>query len=134
VPDAPAGLVVAVSTCLAVDPEDRPPSAAALARLLAPVASEADTLSLPADPAQRATEILAPRSRPPRRWTAARAAALLALVAVGGGGAAAAAVLTSGGHASPPAERRHPVAPPRMGTDAAEQARNLADWLRAHQG
>src|SRR5690242_1811038 len=56
----PAEPVAAVTACLSMRPEDRPSSAAALARLLAPVASEADTLSMPADHAQRATEILAP--------------------------------------------------------------------------
>src|SRR5690242_6852289 len=57
-PAAPPDLVAAVAECLSVRPEDRPRSAAALARRLAPGAAEAQTLPLPADPSQRATEIL----------------------------------------------------------------------------
>jgi serine/threonine-protein kinase len=47
VPAAPPELVAAVTACLSARPEDRPSSAAALARLLAPVASEAATMPLP---------------------------------------------------------------------------------------
>src|SRR5438105_6513488 len=61
-PAAPAELVTAVTACLSVRPEDRPPSAAPLPRPLAPGASEAETAFLPADPSRRATEILAPSS------------------------------------------------------------------------
>ena len=133
---APAELVAAVAACLSVRPEDRPPSAAALARLLAPVASEAETLSLPADPEQRATEILVPpdggwRSR--RRWAARRLAAGAALVAAAGAGIVAAIVLSTGGHASGPTTP-HSVAPPATGANAVEQAQNLAAWLRRHTG
>src|SRR5262249_45867729 len=66
VPEAPSELVAAVTACLSVRPGDRPQSAAALARLLAPGTSEGETLSLPPDPAQRATEILAPATTRPR--------------------------------------------------------------------
>ena len=132
-PDAPAELVAAVSACLSVRPEDRPPSAAALARLLAPVASEAQTLSLPADPTQRATEILAsPMGRPARRWTPRRLAAAAAFVAAALAGLIAAVALSSGGHSSPPSSKPHAVAPPASGATGAQQARNLAFWLRAH--
>jgi serine/threonine-protein kinase len=135
-PGAPAELVAAVHACLSVRPEDRPPSAAALARLLAPVASEAETLSLPADPAQRATEILASPSPRPRRWTPRRLAAGAALFAAGAAGLAAAVALSTGGHASSPpsSTTSRAVAPPNTGTNAAEQAGNLADWLRRHSG
>jgi eukaryotic-like serine/threonine-protein kinase len=136
VPGAPAELVAAIAACLSFRPEDRPASAAALARLLAPVASEAGTLSLPADPAQRATEILAsPAAGRKRRWTGRRLAAAAALVAAALAGLAAAlAVSTGGGHASPPASTPAAVAPPATGANAVEQARNLASWLRAHSG
>jgi serine/threonine protein kinase len=130
---APDELVAAVTACLAVRPQDRPPSAAALARLLAPVASEAETLSLPADPARRATEILAPPSgRPSRRWTPRRLAAAAALVAAAAAGLVAAVALSSGGSSSRPSPTPHAVAPPAAGANGAAQARNLAAWLRAH--
>ena len=134
VPAAPPELVAAVTACLSIRPEDRPPSAAALARLLAPAASEAETQSLPSDPAQRATEILAWPGRPGRWWTGRRAAAVAALVAAAVAGLAAAVALSSGGHASPPSPARHAVAPPQTGASVADQARNLASWLRQHQG
>jgi serine/threonine-protein kinase len=136
VPAAPAALVTAVTACLSVLPEDRPPSAAALARLLAPIASEAETLSLPADPAQRATEILAPPGAPrARRWATRRWAAAAAFVAAAVAGLAIAVALTGGGGHAPRAKSRpHAVAPPARGADAAQQARNLVSWLRAHGG
>jgi len=132
-PAAPPELVAAVSACLAERPEDRPPSAAALARLLAPVASEADTVSLPADPSRRATEILAPAAprksrRPPPRRLAMAAALVLAALA----GLAVAVALSAGGHAPKPSSPTHAVAPPRTAQNAAEQARNLASWLLQH--
>jgi eukaryotic-like serine/threonine-protein kinase len=132
-PGAPGELVAAVSACLSVRPEDRPRSAAALARLLAPVASEAQTQSLPADPAQRATEILAsPRGRLGRRWTARRVTAAATLAAAALAGLIAAVALSSGGHSAPPSSKPHAVAPPATGVNGAQQARNLASWLRAH--
>ena len=133
-PAAPAELVTAVTACLSVRPEDRPPSAAALARRLAPVASEAETASLPADPSRRATEILAPSSaRPPRRWTTRRLVPVVALVAAAAAGLVAAVALTAGGH-SPSRTSSTPraVAPPLTGTNVVEQAQNLATWLRQH--
>jgi serine/threonine-protein kinase len=135
VPGVPAELVAAVTACLSIRPEDRPPSAAALARLLAPVASEADTLSMPADPARRATEILAPPdTRPPRRWRTRRLAAAAALLAAAGGGLAAALALNTGGRASTPPSTPHAVSPPAAGANAVDQAQNLAAWLRRHSG
>ena len=133
-PDAPPELVAAIVACLAFRPEDRPPSAAALARLLAPVASEAETLSLPPDPAQRATEILAPTAtrssrRRPLRRTAAAAAALVAAAAAG-----LAVALANGGGGSAPRPKHRPraVAPAAAGSSVAQQARNFEDWLRRH--
>ena len=134
-PDVPAELVAAVTACLSVRPEDRPASAAALARLLASVASEAATLSPPADPAQRATEILARPTHAHRRWAKRRLAAATALVGAAVAGLAVAVALNTGGeHAKPPASTQHRVAPPAAGANASEQARNLAAWLRAHSG
>ncbi len=135
IPSAPAALAAAVSACLSVRPEDRPPSAAALARLLVPAAAEAETLSLPADPGLRATEILASSSaRGSRRWAGRRLAAAAALVAAAAAGLAAAVALNTGGQAPRPSSTPHAVAPPPAGANAVEQARNLASWLREHSG
>jgi eukaryotic-like serine/threonine-protein kinase len=134
VPDAPAELVAAVDECLSPHPRDRPASAAVLARVLAQVASEAETLALPADPALPATKILASRTeprarrRPTRRWAAAAA-----FVAAAVAGLAIAFVLTTGGGRSPgKSSRRHVVQPPARGSNAATQARNLVAWLEQH--
>jgi serine/threonine-protein kinase len=135
VPDTPFDLVSAVSACLAFRPEDRPPSAAALARMLAPATAEAETLSLPSDPARRATEILAGRpGRPAGRWTMRRLAGALALVAAAVAGLVAAVLLNGGGHPRRPGSTPHAVAPPAAGGDAARQARDLASWIRSHSG
>jgi serine/threonine-protein kinase len=133
VPEAPAALVGAVSVCLSVRPEDRPASAATLARLLAPVASEAETLSLPPDPARRATEILAPAAPPGRRWTTRRLAAAATLVAALAAGLALAVALNTGGHSSRPSQSPPTVAPPQIGANVVEQAQNLETWLRQHR-
>jgi serine/threonine-protein kinase len=132
-PAAPPELTEAVTACLAVAPEDRPASAAALARRLAPVASEARTLDLPLDASQRATEILAlPRPRSGRRRRGRRLVGAAALVVVTVGGAAGAVALSSGGHAPRPGSPPHAVAPPPPGTNPVEQARALASWLQRH--
>ncbi len=136
VPTAPRELVAAVNACLSARPEDRPPSAAALARLLAPVASEAETLSLPPDPAQRATEILARPDRTRSRWAGRRLAAIAALVVAAVAGLMAAVALSGGGgNASPPPRSTsQTVTPPAPATNVADQARNLATWLKQHSG
>jgi eukaryotic-like serine/threonine-protein kinase len=135
-PDVPPELVAAVIACLSFRPEDRPPSAAALARLLAPVTSEAETLSLPADPGQRATEILARPEQTRSRQIGRRWVALAVLVAAAVAGLVAAVALSSGGGKASPISRSKPraVAPPPTGGSVADQARNLALWLRQHQG
>ena len=133
VPDAPPELVAAVTSCLSPRPEDRPPTAAALARLLAPVASEAETLSLPPDPAQRATEILA---RPGRAADVVADSAARRRRCPGGS-------CPRRSHRGRSSEQRrwkrlatgidpNRVAPPATGTNVADQARNLAIWLRQH--
>jgi serine/threonine protein kinase len=135
VPGAPVQLVAAVTACLSVRPEDRPPTAAALARLVAPVASEAETVSLPADPARRATEILAtPAARASRRRPARRLATVVALVAAAVAGLVVAVALSTSGHPSRPTSKPHAVPPPSTGADPAQQAQNLAAWLRGHSG
>jgi eukaryotic-like serine/threonine-protein kinase len=132
VPSARPELVAAVTACLSVRPEDRPASAAALARRLAPVASEAATLALPPNPATRATEILARPAGRDRWWTTRRLAAAAALVAAAVAGLVLAVALNGGGSTPPPSSRPHGVAPPAVGTNVAEQARNLAAWLQRH--
>src|SRR5262249_20610645 len=72
VPSAPPELAASVSACLAARPEDRPASAAALARQLALLASEARTIPLAVEPEQRATEILSAPPRTERSRTARR--------------------------------------------------------------
>jgi serine/threonine-protein kinase len=136
VPDAPPELAAAVTACLSFRPEDRPPSAAALARLLAPVASEAETLSLPPEAAQRATEILARPERTRSRRIRRRWAAIAVLVAAAVAGLVAAVALSSGGGQASPGSGSKPraVPPPPAGTSVADQARNLVVWLRQHQG
>jgi hypothetical protein len=132
-PDASPELVAAVMSCLSLRPEDRPPTAAALARMLAPVASEAETLSLPPDPAQRATEILARPGGSQTRWPTRRLVAIAVLVAAALAGLIAAVALSSsGGQASRHGPTSNGVAPPATGTNVADQARNLATWLRQH--
>jgi serine/threonine-protein kinase len=135
VPDAPVELVAAVTACLSFRPEDRPSSAAALARLLAPAASEAETLSLPADPARRATEILAPTQVRPRRPAARRLTAGAALVAAAVAGLVVAVLLSTGGSPAGPASRRPPAEvapssrprtwPPGCGGTAVERFLNV---------
>jgi eukaryotic-like serine/threonine-protein kinase len=128
----PGELADVVTECLAVRAEDRPPSAADLARRLARLASEDRTLTLPADPEQRATEILAPatvrRSRLPLRTLAAAAALVCAAVV----GLVVAVVVAGGGHPSRPGSAPRAVAPPPTGANVVEQARALAAWLRRH--
>jgi eukaryotic-like serine/threonine-protein kinase len=130
-PAAPPELVAVVSECLAVRPDDRPRSAAALAQRLAPSAAEAQTLPLPADPAERATEILAsPSESVHRRRTARRLATVVALVAAAVAGLVLAIVLSRGGSTAPAPSKPHAVAPPPTGATPAQQADDFASWLR----
>lgn len=133
-PSAPTELVTVVSACLAARPEDRPPSAAALARELAPLASEARTVPLAVDPGRRATEILSPCASDGRRRRDPRLVAVAALVAAALAGSAAALFSTTGGEARQPSPRPRAIASPATGANAVEQARNLAAWLRDHSG
>src|SRR5438270_574273 len=84
-PDVPPALEEAVLRCLAPRPEDRPASAAALARDLAASRDERPTVPLPAAAVTRATEVLPPATttRPGRRRLVA-ILVLLVLIALGG--------------------------------------------------
>ncbi len=131
-PGVPPELAAAVLDCLAERPEDRPESAAALARRLAPAAPEAETLALPADPDVPATRILAPPSARPGR-ALPRLAIVAAVVLATAVGLVVALVATSGGNSgSPRGTTPARVAPPAPGATPADAARNLASWLREH--
>ena len=126
-------LAAAVTQCLAERPEDRPRSAAALARRLAPDgAGVTTTVALPADPALRATEILAPATEPARRPWRRRLALGGAMVGAALAGLVLALVGTSGGQAAGRRSGNPPtaVAPPARGSTPAQGYRNLASWLQ----
>ena len=127
-PGIPPALAAVVARCLATDPSQRPESAAALAHELAAALPGVDTQRLPHAPAERATQILA---RPPRSLdrrllvgAAAAACALLGLVLA----------LTLSGGSSPHQSTPPAVQPVTPAVQPAQQARNLAAWLRANSG
>jgi len=131
--DAPPKLARVVMRCLAADANDRPASAAAVARELAATLPEAQTLPLPEHASLRATEIKAPRARPRRRSKPALALAGAAAVALVAG--AVAAVTTSGGGGSTPRPaQRPPVAAVPRAPTAQQEAQDLAAWLRRYSG
>jgi serine/threonine protein kinase len=134
--ETPSSLRQAIERCLAPDPDDRPASAAEVAELLGDADEEATLVLRTSAPA-------APASRPsPPRWAARRArlgrpltivlAAFLVLVA-----ALAVAALTTGGgggRGAEPAQQPPRIAPVPDGATPAEDARNLAEWLRENAG
>jgi eukaryotic-like serine/threonine-protein kinase len=124
-----------VLRCLAADPEERPSSAAALARELAASAPEEAIPELPPESGVRATDVTLrlPRTREEpataRRPHAARsarpAAALYATLAVIVAGALMAVLLGSNDSGGRRPEAR---SVPRA-SDPADQARELATWV-----
>jgi serine/threonine-protein kinase len=113
-----------VMRSLATDPAARPASAAALAQELVAALSDEPTRPLP------------PRLRergPRRRLAALLGAAALLLVALGTGLALA---LHGGGGAAPKVTPRRParVLSVPHSADPAQEARNLAGWLRRNSG
>jgi serine/threonine-protein kinase len=106
-----------VMRSLARNPDYRPPSAAGLARELAPDGNEAPTAALPSP-------------RPDRRtlWIALAGVVVLAAVLLG-------IVLRTGGSGgNAPAAKPQPpsVQPIPRGATAQQQARNLSAWLRRY--
>jgi eukaryotic-like serine/threonine-protein kinase len=116
-PDVPTAVEDLVMRCLARNPAYRPASAAEVARALAA-----------ADPSARGTAVTEPlpqrparRRRLPRAWIAGAVVVLTAAV-IG------LAALATADEDPPPASPR--IEPVPRGDTAAEQARNLAAWLR----
>jgi serine/threonine protein kinase len=113
----PPELEAAVMHALAREPSFRPGSAAELAQEFAG-SDEQPTRPLP----QR------PSFTPPRHaWLWVAGAAAVSAIAVPLG-----VVFLGGDGGSPPRAAPTRVAPPARGDTAAEQARNLARWLRTH--
>jgi eukaryotic-like serine/threonine-protein kinase len=122
-----------VLRCLRLDPTERPPSPAALARELAEASPEPPTERLPVAGATAATQVL---ERPSRTvhvtWSQAAVAAVLGAVALVAG-LAFGLSRGDGDPAPPPAQPARADVLPR-GETPAESARLLADWLRARAG
>jgi serine/threonine protein kinase len=151
-PDVSERLEAAIMHALARNPDYRPESAAAFAEELAAASPDPPTRPLPTATGTAATEVLAapteiatqplrapapPQSRgrraPRFRWDR-RFLIALVVVAVAAVVVIAVAVGTGGNgserpQAPPPTPAVDPVPP---ASDAATQARNLADWLREH--
>jgi serine/threonine-protein kinase len=128
--DAPAKLAQIVMRCLAPDADDRPISAAEVARELTATIPEAQTLPLPDHPSLRATEIKTPAARARTRPRPAVLLAAAALVAVVAGGVAA--LVTSGGSSPKPVQHPPHVAAVPHAPTAQQQAQDLAAWLRRY--
>jgi len=125
VPAVPRDLEDVVMHCLARNPDYRPRDGAQLARELGPPDAAA-TKPLPAPPRREWFR--------DRRLMWAAVAGLLVLATV-----LLAVVIASGGSSKPPRGTAVTVEQPKVqpiprGTDAQEQARNIAAWLRQHSG
>ena len=153
-PSVPERLEAVVMRCLARNPDYRPRSASELAHELAAASPEPPTVPLPPDAGVQATDVETtpptertrrlplpgPEQRPVGRrafglrgrgaWVVVAAVAILLALVIGF------AIAGRDGGAEPP-PRNTPAAavadvPPA--SNPADQARNLADWLRGHSG
>jgi serine/threonine-protein kinase len=147
-PAIPERLEAVVMRCLARNPDYRPSSAAELARELAAASPDPPTVPLPPDRGVEATGVATvplrqeepgPRVTQARRgfllrprtlWALVAALAVVAAVVIGI--AVAGSAGDGGPEPQPAGESPARVEPVPQSADPAEQARNLAGWLREH--
>jgi serine/threonine-protein kinase len=129
---APPAFARLVMHCLSADPARRPASAAEVARVLAGLLPEAQTLPLPDHPSLRATEIKAPRTHRRGKLRPAVALAAIAVGAIAGG--VIAAVATSGGGSPKSQPTQTVVTEVPHDANAQQEAQDLAAWLRRYSG
>jgi len=127
-PAVPPALEALVMRCLAAEPRFRPDSAADVAAELATQTTETTVVASPS-PTPRTGRSRRPRRRRARLWVGGAVlvsaiALVVGLVDFGGGG---------GAKTPPPRLQPHVNRVP-PGTTPAEDARNLARWLREYSG
>jgi serine/threonine-protein kinase len=141
-PEVPEGIEAVVMRCLARNPDYRPPSAAAVAQELSAASPEPATRPLPraANTRDSDARTVPLRRAPARRRTASplggRGVLALLVVLAAAIAIAVALALTSGGIGSNTGGGSEPTRVNRVSPSGnpAEQARNLADWLRSNSG
>jgi serine/threonine protein kinase len=149
-PEVPERLEKAVMHALARNPDYRPDSAAGLAQELAAGSPEPPTQVLPRPSDVEAKEVVGEPTRvrttpiapPPRRdfafprgrglWLTLLAMGVAILIAVAIGLAVDRGSGGGGGNATEAPQSGASVEPVPQASDPADQARNLADWIRAH--
>jgi eukaryotic-like serine/threonine-protein kinase len=130
----PGDLRHAIAHALEPDPDDRPKSAAEFAGLLGDrerEQGEAATMVLPR--ARRARRTRTRAQQHPATWVALGLIAVLLVLALIGAVALATDAGGNGGANEQPPQRQQ-VEPIADGATPAEDARNLADWLRENAG